>query len=387
LQSSPRFSWWWPATGALVGCGFLAKYTNAFQLFSVLFFLLVMPKHRGEFRRPGLYALLLGFLPFLLPPLIWNQQHEWITLEHLSERGGLDHPLGLHVAEMGKFLGAHFGVYSPLVFLGFVVALFGAIRKSFQSSRVCFLLSFTWPLLATYFVLSLNRAGEPNWTAPAFVSLGILAAAQWLGWSRNRRLVGGLCLAALALGGVVTLVTLDTDLVRLLGIPWRYGADPSTRLRGWKSVTETVENLRQQFEEKTGEKDFLIGNKYQTSSMLAFYLQDKRLEGPGHPPVYIPESQDFENQFSFWPRYDQFIDAPAPPNQTDSLFTEQAGTNPFLNRSALYITDQPITEPPQAIQGAFSRWELLALFAVERRRLPLREIRVFACFQYQTLPL
>jgi 4-amino-4-deoxy-L-arabinose transferase-like glycosyltransferase len=388
LERSPQFSWWWPLTGALIGAGFLAKYTNAFQLFCALFFLAVVPKYRGELRRPGFYSVLLGFVPFLLPPLIWNQQHEWITLEHLSHRGGLDHPFGVHLSQTGQFLGAHLGVYSPLLFIGFLIAFFGSIPKAFQSSRVCFLLSFTWPLLATYFILSLNRAGEPNWTAPAFVSLGILAAAHWLRWSRGRKLAGRFCLAALGLGAVVTLFTLETDLVRLLGYPWPYALDPSSRLRGWKSLTESVEAFRRRFEEKLGEKVFLIGNKYQTSSMLAFYLKDKRLEGPGHPPVYIPESQDIENEFSFWPRYDAFIDAPAPASQAESLFTEQAGINPFMNRSALYITDRrPAGGPPEAIQGAFSRWELVAVFALERRHLPLRQLWVFACYQYQTLPL
>ena len=43
--------------------------------------------------------------------------------------------------------------------------------------------------------------------------------------------------------------------------------------------------------------------------MLSFYLKDKRIEGPGHPPVYIPESQDIQNEFSFWPRYDEFVEA------------------------------------------------------------------------------
>src|SRR2546429_9110432 len=26
-------------------------------------------------------------------------------------------------------------------------------------------------------------------------------------------------------------------------------------------------------------------------------------------PIYIVESQDIQNQFSFWPRYDQFVEA------------------------------------------------------------------------------
>jgi hypothetical protein len=120
--------------------------------------------------------------------------------------------------------------------------------------------------------------------------------------------------------------------------------------------------------------------------MLAFYLKDKRNEGPGHPPVYIPESQDIQNQFSFWPRYDAFVEAD-PSVQRDTTFTEEAGVNPFIDRTALYVTDRPEASPPQNLQSAFTRWELVTVFELERHDLPSREIRIFALYQYQTLPL
>ena len=120
---------------------------------------------------------------------------------------------------------------------------------------------------------------------------------------------------------------------------------------------------------KLGAKVFLIGNEYQTSSMLSFYLKDKGSEGPGHPPVYIPESQDIQNQFSFWPRYDAFVEAD-PSAQRDTTFTEEAGVNPFIDRTALYVTDRPEASPPQNLQSAFTRWELLAVFELERHDLP-----------------
>jgi 4-amino-4-deoxy-L-arabinose transferase-like glycosyltransferase len=387
LELSPRFSWWWPLTGVLIGIGFLAKYTNAFQLFSTLFFLSVVPKYRGELRRFGFYSLLLCFLPFLLPPVIWNQQHDWITLEHLAARGGLDKAFRLRSLAFPQFLAGQLGVYSPLLYLGSIATLFASIHRSFRSSRVCYLLSFAWPLLAVYAVLALNKPGEPNWTAPAFLSLGVLSTATWLNWSRDRLRLRAFCFAGLVTGALMSLVTLHTDAVRAMGWRFPYTADPSARLRGWKSLTEQVEALRLRFEQKLNGNVFLIGNRYQTASLLSFYLRDKRPEGPGHPPVYIPESQDVQNEFSFWPRYDQFVDGPAPASNAATLFTETSGVNPFMDRSALFVTDRPAAEPPQSIQDAFTRWELIAIFSLERRRLPVRELRVFACYQYHTLPL
>jgi Dolichyl-phosphate-mannose-protein mannosyltransferase len=386
IERSPRFSIFWPLTGVLVGAGFLCKYENAFQLLSILLFLGVVPKYRNELRRPNLYILLLCFLFFLSAPIIWNQQHEWIGLEHLFEHGGLHELVSIRPSHLGESFGAQFAIYSPFLLLGFLIALFGSIGKSFQNSKICFLLSFGWPLLLLYTIQALYQVSEPGWTGRAFVSIAILATHFWLHIMKEKRFVGVACAAALLLSGLQTALSMNTDLVRMIGIPFPDGLDPISRLHGWRSLAEAVDKFRANFENKIGAKVFMIGNKYQTSSLLSFYLKDKRVEGPGHPPVYIPESQDIENEFSFWPRYDEFVE-PAVPAERDTPFSEEAGTNPFLDRTALYITDSPEANPPQNLQSAFARWELLAVYELERKHFPLRQIRVFACYQYQTLPL
>src|SRR4051812_43617383 len=48
LEESPNYSWWWPGTGGLIGLGFLAKYTNAMQLLSIVLLLALTPKYRSE---------------------------------------------------------------------------------------------------------------------------------------------------------------------------------------------------------------------------------------------------------------------------------------------------------------------------------------------------
>ena len=82
LERSPKFSWFWPATGLLAGLGFLCKFTNAFELVSIVLVLALVPRLRREFKRPGLYFLLATFAICTLPPIIWNAQHTWITLAH-----------------------------------------------------------------------------------------------------------------------------------------------------------------------------------------------------------------------------------------------------------------------------------------------------------------
>jgi hypothetical protein len=386
MERSPKFSVFWPATGILIGLGFLSKYENAVELISVLLFLLVVPKYRSELRRPNVYILVLCFLPFLVPLLLWNLQHDWIGLDQLTSQAIFNDLLTIRFSRLPESFAAQLAFYSPLLLFCLLVALFGSIKKSFKNSKTCLLLTFSWPVLVAYLLIALHQVYDPRWTAPALLSLGILATHFWLQAGSQRVLVSGLAIAALILSGLQASLVLNTNLGRAIGISYLFDPDRNAGLHGWKTIAEAVDKFRADFENKLGAKVFLIGNEYRTSSMLSFYLKDKRREGPGHPPVYIPESQDIQNEFSFWPRYDEFVEAD-PSSKRDTTFTEEAGVNPFIDRTALYVTDQPEASPPQNLQSAFTRWELVAVYQLERNDRQSHQVRIFACYQYQTLPL
>jgi len=129
---------------------------------------------------------------------------------------------------------------------------------------------------------------------------------------------------------------------------------------------------------------FLIAEDAPLASAIALHLENADPALPGHPPVYVLESPSAESQYAFWPRYDQFTEAPpAPPEPGTDPFTEQDGFNPFLGRSALYLTTQPEEELPQAISAAFTTCRLLAEITLPSGGI----LRVFLCSEYQTLPL
>ncbi len=390
LEKSPLFSWWWPATGLLIGIGFLAKYTNAMELLSILLLLGATRRYRRDLLGAGFWSMLALALLCTAPVIVWNAQHAWITLIHLSARGGLNSKFALHPAAFLQFLGGHCLVYSPLVFLGLLWSLWWAGPRLRTQFRPRFLCAFSLPLLIMYACLALKNPGEPNWTAPAFITLSVLGAALWLERAAENPLFGKLAIASLLLALVMTGVTLNTDLLRVAHIPFSYASDPGNRLRGWQLGAAAVQDFRHEFEREAGHPVFLIGNKYQTSSSLSFYMTDHRAETPGAPPVYIPESQDIECQFSFWPRYDEFVTRPPSAAPQDAYYTEEQGVNLFEGRDALFITDESHTgseRPPSAIERGFERVELVRLFRIERRGEPLRDLRVFACYNYRTLPL
>ena len=387
LERSPDFSWSWPLTGLLIGLGFLCKYTNALEIVSVALVLALVPRLRIEFKRAGFYSLLGVFVICTIPPIIWNAQHAWITVVHLRSRGGLDEATGFHPTALLLFLAEHFLTYSPLLFLALVWAVIASWRGALRNFKLLYLFWFGVPVFALYFLLSINRAGAPNWDCLAFLSLAPLAALYWHDRSQNTTSLRRWAAGAIFLGLLMSVIALDTDPLRSLGLhfPRR---DPANRLRGWKSASREVEKLRADFETKSGEKLFLIADERDRAAEISFYLRDKRVEGAHHPPVYIVESQDLQNQFSFWPRYDEFVEQPsrsAPsPNE---VYTEESGINPFVNRSALYVQEGNKEHTPHNIRAGFQSTERVATIQVRRFGELIRTWQVFLCRSYRTLPL
>jgi len=387
LERSPNFSWHWPLTGLLVGLGFLCKYTNALELLSMVIVLALVPRLRREFKRPGLYLLLAAFALCMVPPIVWNAQHAWITFVHLRSRGSLDHAFGFHPGELLGFLAAHFFFFSPFVFLGLAWAVSANWRRARQQFKVLYLFWFGLPVFAFYFLMSINKQAAPNWDVLAFVSWGVLAAAYWHERLIASRAIRRSFVVAVLVGLVMSLLALDTDILRSLGVPIPR-RDPADRVRGWRSATLAVEKLRAELEPQLGERLFLIADQRDRASELSFYLRDKRVEGPGHPPAYIVESQDILNQFSFWPRYDEFVEAPPNvPLPDGEVYTEEGGINPFEGRSALYVQSSRTDALPRNIRAAFQSAEKVATIEVRRFGVRVREWRVFLCRKYRTLPL
>lgn len=387
LEKSPAFNFYWPLTGLLIGLGFLAKYTNAIQLLSIVLVLALTKRFRREFLGGGFWSLLAVFAICTLPVFIWNHNHAWITLTHLKSRGNLDTGFAVHFMEPIRFWGAQLGVYSPLLFIGMIMALWWARKDIAIKQKPRFLALFAIPLLVMYGLLSFKKAGQPNWTAPAFVSLGILAAALWHQAVEERPSLRKFAFWALAIGIVMSCATLSTEALRAAGVPLPYKVDPSTRLRGWKTMATIVDDYRKKFEHDNGAPAFLIADNYQTAALISFYLPEKRVEGPGHPAVYIPESQDIESEFAFWPRYDEFVEAPKDRKPADTYYHEEGGVNPFMGRNALFVTDAIDDLPPSTIERGFERVELVSLYEIRRYGMPLRQVRIFACYNYRTVDL
>jgi hypothetical protein len=94
------------------------------------------------------------------------------------------------------------------------------------------------------------------------------------------------------------------------------------------------------------------------------------------------------NQFSFWPRYDEFVELkPGAPLPEGEVYTEESGINLFVGRDALFIRDGEKQRVPHNIKAGFQSTALVGTIQISRYGKPLRTWQVFLCRNYRTLPL
>jgi 4-amino-4-deoxy-L-arabinose transferase-like glycosyltransferase len=353
-------SWpWWAAVGVASGVGMLCKYTNILALVGIALAVVLSPERRRHAR--GLAVSLLIALLALAPPLIWNARHGWVTLTHLAERGALDRGAWLRPRETLEFIVAHFGTWSPLIFVAILLAMPAAIRHARSGDEATrFLLATSAPVLLMYLLLALHEAGEANWTAPGIVGLVVIAAAHWSRRMSASARARAFVIAALAVGALLSAAIVDTDLVRAAGIPLPARRDPSTRLRGWQATANEVAQLRRTIEHEEGSQVLLVANHYGVASELAFYLPRAPIAAPDHPAVYVVPTTEPKNQFWFWP-----------------TFTDPGAG--LTGRSALFVTDRA-SAPPDAMQDLFEgRCAPLEPIEIDRDGDVLRTMRPWLC--------
>lgn len=330
----------WAGAGLAIGVGALAKYTNLMELVSFGLALALIREYRRHLRTPGPWVMLILSLLCLVPVLVWNAQHEWVTVRHLIHRGSLHKAPTFQPSQFVAFLGSQAMVMFPLYFAGMIWALCrrewrgaGARANAFR-----YLLCLIVPLPVAYGALSFNGEWEANWTAPALAMAPVYIAASWgalvanIAWKRVAQ-VSMILAGIFSLAVYVVIVT-----------PAFYGNE---RFRRWGGAEDLGRKVADEMREH--HSTFLISGSYGQASLLAFYT-------PGHPAVYLPRAGEVRSQFSFWPGYR----------------TQPAGSNAlFVNRG----TD----EPPPILKQDFKRLQELPPITTVYRGRTMRTYRVFRC--------
>ncbi len=266
---------WWFVAGAFVGLSWLAKYSGALLLPVVLLYLLWSPAQRHWLVRPQPYLAMALAAVVFTPVLVWNAQHEWVSLAFQSTR---------RVGEMGGFkpryflmlVGTQCLLLTPYIF---AIAM-GALGRGIRSAAVraplddrarLLLLSGAVPIVL-FTLISFRSLVKINWLAPAYWSLIILAVHALLarsdGIARLRR-------------GLVSSIALIVIAGALAAVPNLPIAGNLNSWSGWDEAAVRVAAI-ERAEQAQGHQTFVFSPNYKISSLMRFYL-------PGHPRTYAQD--------------------------------------------------------------------------------------------------
>ena len=378
--------WLW--TGMWLGLGFLSKYTELLQLVCwVIFFILWKPA-RAHLRKPGPYlALLINILCFT-PVVIWNQQHNWITLSHVATNASTNKPWvpsWSHLNDFTTFVVVEAFLLNPIFLVAAIWASIAFWRRGRHDPRLVFLFSMGMPLFLGYLLWSFHSPIKPNWIAPSVLPMMCLALIYWdTRWRLGARALKGWLIAGLAIGFAAIAFMHEPDLVQhIAGRPLPPKVDPSTRVRAYRAMATMVEGEREKLLAE-GKPVFIIGAHYGTTGHLSFYIPEARKDIANNPLVYCQTSVEAKNQFYFWPGYVG--------NRTgdNAIFVKELGT-PKLKKDwpSLWLHGAPMEDlpreepkdgpPPDFLTGEFESVKKLGVFPVYYRGRVFHYVQLFEC--------
>lgn len=367
-------NWPWIAMGLAIGFGFLAKFTMLAWLIGLLIFLLLDRPSRHHLRSRWLWLGIATALLFSIPIVIWNSQHQWVSFRHVSGTVGGRGESGNPILGFLEFIGGQFGALGPALAVILVAAIIFALKQSRQqneqSRATSYLILIGLPIFLIVSAMSLwTKGGQPNWPAPAYFTLMILAAfflstrlQSTKTWRRWRiwfwpTAIFGIVITPIAHNTEIVYPAIDRigSLFRKKPIVPRQW-DPTFRLRGWQELGDAITaELR-----KLPPNSLVLCEDYQITSQAAFYVA-------GQPKTFYvgswfrdPKRRSRQSQYDIWP--DRQLDQPS-----------------LVGRDAIYFGH----EPPRDFLAAFEKVEKLPEIDIARRGVSIRTFRLWRCIGFK----
>ena len=272
----------WLGIGASLGLGLLSKYTIVLLGPPFLLFMLIDPRARKWFLKPGPYLAFVMVLVLFSPVLIWNMQHEWASFLFQSAKRisstrvittpGLIGHITLILTPAGVAGALLFFLYGSTIMSSANLTENAGSPPAVERTRLLlFLLAFL--PCALFFVISFSREVKLNWTSPVWLAVlpflgftitsvyGRLFSISLKAVQELWRFTVPILVFALAVG--LHYVTLG-----LPGVPH----PPGPFLIGWEELASEVEGLADEMESESGMRPLVVGmDHYQITSGLAFY--------------------------------------------------------------------------------------------------------------------
>jgi 4-amino-4-deoxy-L-arabinose transferase-like glycosyltransferase len=220
----------WLLLGVAIGLGLLSKYSMVFYGLGFVVYVLASRERWSLLKDPKPYvAAALSFL-FLVPNIVWNANHSFVSLHHTAEISELNRTL-FHPGALLEFFVGQFLVFGPIA-AAWLVVMTVRPRNWFSDDRLRLLAAFTLAPITAFLVLSLLSRAFANWVAFAYASGAALVAVALLIQGRRAWLIAAL-VVNLALGVVVYNFH---DITRILDIQLTRKTDPYGRVTGFRAM-------------------------------------------------------------------------------------------------------------------------------------------------------
>lgn len=265
----------WLAFGAAAGLGLLSKYSALFLGAGTLIWLIADRNARPWLRTPWPWLAGMVALAIFAPNLVWQARHHWETFAFQFGRTAQGH---FTLRYLGEFIGAQFGLATPLIFVLIVCGLRNIARRDNVLLLPAIL---AWTGLAYFLEHALHDRVQGNWPCFLYPALAILAASavrQTGWWKWPSRLAAPLAALLLALvyaqAGFGVIALKNDPAARILGRDFHPAAEVAAAFT------------------KAHLADAILTTDYETTAWLRF-------TEPGVPVIQVNEP---------W----RYPDAPAP---------------------------------------------------------------------------
>jgi len=284
----------WYLLGLWMGLGILTKYMMLVFPLLMFGYIAAAPEHKHWLRKSEPYVAVSLALLLCIPLLMWNAQHDWLIISHLTGRGGLTRPGWLpDLQKIGDNAAGQLAVVGPFI-LGLIIVPFIKLNRWYQETKNPALLMIAWfsiPIIGFFALLGLFKKVEPNWTAIAFLPLIVLAAAWWSreeGESRGRKII---LWSNIAVTLLLVLVLHLPSLLMYAGISLPPKMDPTNRFQGWRDLAYHLDDTLEEYPE---DMVFVLTENQHIASEVAFYMDALDI-------TFVQPYRQRNTQFQFWP--------------------------------------------------------------------------------------
>ena len=273
----------------VLGLGWLAKYSIIFYGSALLAATILTP-HRKLLWSKYLPVTIAGGLLVILPNLVWQYQHNWPVISHMSE---------LQETQLGNvllkdFLVAQVFMHLPALLVwagGLIWLLAGRIHRRYRL--------FAWAYLITLLLIILLR-GKFYYTIAAYTVLVVFGGVAWEHWTRGaRRWIAFVVLGILSLSAIFILpyslpifppermVEYDRKQIELgldVMLKWEDGEvhdlpQDYADMVGWDELGELVWTFYGSLEDSVRTRTMVYGENYGMAGSMLYFRPDEITTG------------------------------------------------------------------------------------------------------------